>query len=115
MVPANISGYGILGPTGNRLSMAVSPAEVQRLTQSEPAGRMESALPERSGVRVEISAAAREAGATNGAAGNGGNAAPGVAPQTSLAVQRAQALYAANAGAPATSSETARVGSRTLA
>ncbi len=94
-VPANISGYGIIGPTGNRLSSSV-PVELGIRPELPRPG--ERTVPEadsrpREGVRVQLS--------TQGQMMVNGETSPAAAPseatQTRMAVQRAQALYAANA------------------
>ncbi len=120
----NIAGFGMIGPTGERLSTsAASPAEVQRLTEtkrSQPAtptaGGVGSSAP-RESVRVSLSSAALAANANANAptAGNGAPATqPAAVPQTSYAVQRAQSLYGMNATMPVTANATSQNGAKTL-
>ncbi|GAB6050922.1 hypothetical protein JCM16106_17720 [Hydrogenophilus islandicus] len=118
----NIAGFGMIGPTGERLSTsAASPAEVQRLTEtkrSQPAaptaGGVGSSAP-RESVRVTLSSAALAANANAPTAGNGAPATqPATATQTSYAVQRAQSLYGMNATMPVTANATSQNGAKTL-
>ncbi len=94
MIPANISGYGVVGPTGNRLSSA-APTDLAAPRQpTAPSGGSESPPARNSDdVRVQLSTQGR----TMPSAGNTPAATQAEQTQTRLAVQRAQAMYSANA------------------
>ena len=124
----SIAGFGIIGPTGERLNTSgASPAEVQRLTQPQsgnpnptvgqpPPPPVNEPTQAPASVRVSLSAAAQQA--TAGAPTPPPNSTtPPTQPeatQTPFAVQRAQNLYALNANAPLSVNEHTQSGARTL-
>ncbi|WP_217125283.1 hypothetical protein [Hydrogenophilus thiooxidans] len=122
----SIAGFGIIGPTGERLNTsAASPAEVQRLTQpqpvrSNPAAGQPSSVNQPSqpstGVRVTLSTSAQQAssGTPTPPPPNTASSARPEATQMSFAVQRAQNLYALNANGPVSMNDTTQNGAKTL-
>ncbi len=94
MIPANISGYGVIGPTGNRLSSA-APTDLAapRQPSAPNVGSDTPAARNNDGVRVQLSTQGR----TMPTVGNDPAATQAEQTQTRLAVQRAQAMYSANA------------------